>query len=546
MASLALLSGCGSSTSTSSTGSSANTPKGTPVNGGTLRVSFEGEPATLDPAIAWDLESNGIEQMVFDGLVKFASAPGPAGTKLVGDIATEVPSVANGGITNGGKTYIFHLRSDVKFAPPVNRVVTATDVKWSIERMMRLPKAPASYFYDGIVGATAYGATNSKATQITGIKVINPTTIEFDLTQPDPTFLYKLALPFCDVMDKGSVAKYGSQVGRHPVGTGPFMMVSWTPSQEIVLTRNPNYFDGSQVHLNSIDFTFSADPSTALLQLERGNIDVLGDGIPPASYVQVTHDPQFKNDVVNAPQIAWDYLFINTKIKPFNNLLVRQALEYAVNTPKLMKILAGQAAPLNQIYPAGMPGHDSSASFYTYDPAKAKALLAQAGFASGFKTTLYTDNVDPWPAVAQSLQYDLEQVGINATIKELDRATYWTLTSTMGNPCAIGISDWYMDFPDPADWYANLLSKSAAETNGGENASWWYSPQAEALYTQTLTETNPAKRIQLFQQIQKIVMAQAPVVPLYQPVFNAMAASSVGGFYVHPVWQLKYDTFWKK
>lgn len=541
MASLALLSAC--SSSSNGGGSAAN---GTPTNGGTLRVAFQAEPSGLDPAIAYEPESWSMNNMLFDGLLNYASGSGTAGTQLVGDIATEVPSVANGGITNGGKTYTFHLRSGVKFAPPVNRLVTASDVKWSIERMMRLPKAPATYFYDGIVGATAYGATNSKATQITGIKVIDPTTIEFDLTQPDLTFLNEIALPFCDVMDKGTVAKYGNQVNHHPVGTGPFTMVSWTPGQEIVMKRNPNYFDASQVHLDGINFTLSANPSTALMQLERGNIDVLGDGVPTASYVQVTHDPRFKNDVISSPQIAYNYMFINTTIKPFNNVLVRQALNYAVNTQKLLKIMAGQAAPLNQIYPAGLPGHDSAATFYSYDPAKAKALLAQAGFPNGFKTTLYADNVDPAPRIAQSLQYDLQQIGISASIKELNRATYWTLMETKGNPWALGLTYWYMDFPDPADWYGPMFSKAAAETDGGLNLSWWYSPQAEALYTQTLTETNSAKRIQLFQEIQKIIMAQAPVVPLFQPVFNAMAASSVGGFYYHPLWELVYDDFWKK
>ncbi|MGO8683640.1 MAG: ABC transporter substrate-binding protein, partial [Thermoleophilia bacterium] len=178
-----LVAACGSSTSTATSSSAAGT---TPTNGGTLRVAWQGEPTGLDPAVAWEVESMGMENMLFSGLLKYASGSGTAGAQLVSDIATEVPSVANGGITKGGKTYTFHLRSGVKFAPPVNRVVTATDVKWSIERMMRLPKAPATYFYDGIVGATEYGATNSKATQITGIKVIDPTTIEFDLTQPDP------------------------------------------------------------------------------------------------------------------------------------------------------------------------------------------------------------------------------------------------------------------------------------------------------------------------------------------------------------------------
>jgi oligopeptide transport system substrate-binding protein len=533
----AMVTGCGSSSGgTTTTGTS-----GAPKQGGTLRVAWQGEPTGLDPAIAWEVESMGMENMLFNGLLKYASGSGDAGAKLAGDLATEVPVP-----TNNGLTYTFHLRQGIKFAPPVNRAVTADDVKWSIERMMRLPKAPAGYFYEGIVGATAYTADKSKATEITGIKVVDPSTIEFDLTQADPAFLNKIAMPFCYVVDKATVAQYGTQVNHHPVGTGPFTMESWTPGQEIVMKRNPNYFDAANVHLDGIDFTFSADPQTALLKLERGDIDVLGDGVPAASYAQTVANPTWKDQVIDSPQVAWFYLFLNTQIKPFDNLQVRQAVNYAVNTAKLQKVLAGTAQALNQIFPAGMPGHDDKATFYTYDPAKAKALLAQAGFPNGFKTTIYTHNVDPFPRVTQSVQYDLQQVGIQATIKQMDRATYWTLIATKGNPCPIGLTDWYMDFPDPSDWYAPLLSKAAAETDGGSNQSWWYSPQAEALYTQTQTETDQAKRVALFQQMQTIIMEQAPVVPLFQPVFNAMSSKNVGGFYVHPVWQLKYDDFWMK
>lgn len=541
MASLALLSGCGSGSN--STGGSGSTANSTPTNGGTLRVAWD-EPPGLNPAVTWSVTSAAVEPLLFSGLLNYVSAPGEAGTQLEGELATEVPSVANGGITNDGKTYTFHLRSDARFAPPVNRVITAEDVKWSIEHMMRAPLAPVTFWYEGIVGAEAYGATNSKAIQITGIKVINPTTIEFDLTSPDPTFLFKIAQSFCYVVDKGTVAKYGNQISHHPVGSGPFMVASWTAGQEMVLKRNPNYFDADKVHLDGINFAFSADPSTALLQLKQGSIDILGNGVPPASYQQVMQDPQFKNDVTSAPQIATWYLFMNTTVKPFDKLLVRQAMNYAVNTPKLLKILAGQALPLNQIYPAGMPGHDSSATFYSYDPAKAKTLLAQAGFPNGFTTTLYTDNVDPDPSVAQSLQYDLREVGINASVKTMTRATYITYVNLKENHVPLGLSSWYQDFPDPADWYSPMYSKAAAETNGGNNQSWWYSPRAEAIYAQTQSEFDPVKRIQMFQQIQKIIMEQAPNVPLLQPRLNAMAASTVGGFYYHPVLQYTFDTFW--
>jgi len=249
---------------------------------------------------------------------------------------------------------------------------------------------------------------------------------------------------------------------------------------------------------------------------------------------------------MGAPQIAWYYVFMNTKIKPFDNVKVRQAVNYAVDTAKLKKLLAGQGTPLNQIYPQGMPGYDPTAQFYSYDPAKAKQLLAAAGFPNGFKTTFYTHNVDPFPRIAQSLQNDLAQVGIQASIKVMDQSSYWTLTMTMGNPIPLGLSDWYMDFPDPSDWVGVLFSKAQATMDGGENASWWWDPQVEALYAESQKTTDQTKRIDLFRQMQKIIMEQAPTAPLYQPVFNTMISDSVGGFYIHPIWQLEYQDYWKK
>ena len=536
-----VVAGCGSKS-----GGGGGGATGTPKTGGILNVAWQGEPSGLDPAIQYEVKSMGMENAMYDTLIKYAPAAGEAGTKFVPDLATEVPTTQNGGLSADGLTYTFHLRTDAKFAPPVNRAVTAEDWKWSVERMMRLPKAPAITFYEGIVGAKAYDAPKSTATEITGIKVADPHTLTITLTQPDPTFLYKIAMNFTEVLDKATVEKWGSQYAHHPLGTGPFMFSKWTPGQEIDFVRNPNYWDAGKVWLDGVHFKFGASPGTALLQLERGNIDVLGDGVPAADYMRVKSDPKWSKNLMGAPQIAWYYVFMNTKIKPFDNVKVRQAVNYAVDTAKLQKLLAGQGTPLNQIYPQGMPGYDPTAQFYSYDPAKAKQLLAAAGFPNGFKTTFYTHNVDPFPRIAQSLQNDLAQVGIQASIKVMDQSSYWTLTMTMGNPIPLGLSDWYMDFPDPSDWVGVLFSKAQATMDGGENASWWWDPQVEALYAESQKTTDQTKRIDLFRQMQKIIMEQAPTAPLYQPVFNTMISDSVGGFYIHPIWQLEYQDYWKK
>jgi oligopeptide transport system substrate-binding protein len=267
--------GCGSSGG-GGTGTATNpSPSGSPQYGGMLTIAFQTEPSSLDPAIAWELTGTTIEQSVFNTLLAYAPKPGMAGTELIPSLATEVPQP-----TNDGTTYVFHLRQGVMFHPPVSREMTADDVKYSFERMMKLPLAPATYFYIGVKGAEEFQA--GKAKEITGVKVIDKYTVEFDLSAPDPAFLSAYTMWFGYVVAKEWVEKWGNRaVARHPLGTGPFIFDHWTPGREVVLKKNPDYWDKGKPYLDEIKFVFSVTPSTALLRLERGEIDVLGDNIPP-------------------------------------------------------------------------------------------------------------------------------------------------------------------------------------------------------------------------------------------------------------------------
>jgi ABC-type transport system substrate-binding protein len=189
-----------------------------------------------------------------------------------------------------------------------------------------------------------------------------------------------------------------------------------------------------------------------------------------------------------------------------------------------------------------MPGHVKGKVYYGYDPAKAKQLLAEAGFPNGFHTTLYSHNVDPWPKVIQSIQQDLKGIGITADLKILDRSTYWTLIGKQGQ-CGAGLNDWWMDFPDPSDFIIPLYSKSTA-IDEGTNPSFWWSPQTEKMIAEAQANTDPAARIQQFVEIQKTIMADAPSVPLYQPKVNSMHTEDVGNFFLHPVWIFDYPAYY--
>ncbi len=533
---------CGGSSGGGSSGSQSPSAAGTPQQGGTMSLAYLSEPSSLDPAVAWNVIDWQIEHAIYQGMLQYTAKPGDAGNVLIPCLATEVPSAANGGISADGLTYTFHLRKGVKFQPPVTREVTAQDFKYSFERMMSSPRAPATSFYMGVVGADAF--MNKKATEITGFKVVDDSTIAITLKTPDLSFLNAFTMEFCDVVPKEWVDKWGKQFNRHPLGTGPFIFEKWSPGREIVLDRNPSYWEPGRPYLDKIDYQLSFSPPTALLKLQSGEIDALGDGVPPADIPRVTADAQWKQYIYSQPLIAISYMFMNVGMKPFDDVRVRQALSWAINRDKLVKLQAGQAMSLWQFYPKGMPGHQEGKVYYGYDPAKAKQLLADAGYPNGFKTSLYTDNVDPNPKLWQSVQADLATVGVTADLKTMSNNTYYNQQSTPMTLTA-GSFGWWMDFPDPSDWIGPLFSKASA-VPGGMNSSFWWSPQLEAMYKKAQAMTDPAARLAKFSEMQQLIADQAPYVPCYQPIQTTMCSKNTGGFFLHPVYQIDPTQYWKK
>ena len=535
------LAACGTA-SNGTGGTSPSTSSDQPKQGGTLTLSYLTEPSSLDPAIAWNVIDWQIEHDIYQGFLRYAPKSGEAGTELIPALATEVPSTANGGISADGKTYTFHLRKGVMFQPPVSREVKAADFKYSFERMMSSPRAPATSFYMGVVGADQFMA--HKATQISGFKVVDDYTIQITLKSPDLSFLNAVAMDFCDVVPKEWAEKWGKQFNRHPLGTGPFVFQKWTPGREIALTRNPAYWEAGKPYLDSIDYQLSFNPSTALLKLERGEVDVLGDGVPTADLVRVQNDPKWKQQIFSQPLVAISYMFMNAHMKPFDNVKVRQALSWAINRDKLVKLQGGQAMSLWQFYPKGMPGYQDGKVYYGYDPAKAKQLLADAGYPNGFKTMLYTDNVDPNPKLWTSVQADLAAIGVQAELKTMSNSTYYTQQATP-NTLTAGSFGWWMDFPDPSDWIGPLFSKASA-VEGGMNSSFWWSPQLETMFAQAQKMTDAQARIDKFTAMQEYIATQAPYVPCYQPIQTTMCTETTGGFYLHPVYQIDPTQYWKK
>jgi len=500
----------------------------TPKQGGEIVITYKDDVATLDPAIGYDWQNWSMIKSLFDGLMDYE----PGTTELRADLAESYE------ISPDGLTYTFKLRPGVKFHN--GREMTAEDVKYSIERVVNpATQSPGAGFFASIKGHEAM--TGGTADSLEGVTVVDPSTITFELTRPDATFLHVMALNFAHVVPKEAVDEHGADFGKNPVGTGAYRMTDWTLGQHVVFERNPDYWREGVPNLDKITFEVGQEPNVALLRLQRGEVDVLGDPIPPAQFLQVKDDPEWGKLIIEGGQLHTGYVTMNVKTAPFDDVKVRQAVNHAINKERIVRIINNRAVPANQPLPPSMPGYNKEYAGYEYDPEKAKALLAEAGQEAGFATELYVMNTDPNPRIAQAIQQDLAAVGIQAEIKSLAQAN---VIEAGGNGSApmiwSGGMAWIADFPDPSNFYGPILGCGGA-VQGGWNWSWYCNEEIDKRAADADAMADPAKKAEreaAWSSIFTDIMAEVPWAPIFNEQRFTMHSARMGGdeaLYVDPV-----------
>ena len=478
--------------------------------GGEMTVTFKDDLVTLDPAIGYDWKNWSVIKSVFDGLMDYK----PGTTELVPDLAESYDVSAD------GLTYTFKLRHGVKFHN--GREMTAADVKYSLERTCNpATQSPGAGYYGALKGFDDFQA--GKATGLAGVVAVDDYTVKIELSRPDSTLLHLMALNFSFVVPKEVVEAEGADFGHKPVGTGAFKVTEWTTGQSITLERNKDYFKPGVPKLDKINFQIGQEPVVNLLRLQKGEIDFPGDMIPPAKFTEVMNDPAWKDQVIVADQLQTGYVTMNVNIKPFDNVLVRQAVNMAINKDRIVQIINNRAVPANQPLPPAMPGYDKSFKGYAYDVEGAKAKLKEAGLADGFETDLYVANTDPQPRIAQAIQQDLAAIGIKAKLQNLDQGNVIAAGGKKDGAPMIwsGGMAWIADFPDPSNFYTVILGCAGA-VDGGWNWSWYCNPELDKRADEANAMTNPAdteKRAAAWGKIFTDLMADAP----WAPIFNEKA-----------------------
>lgn len=523
------LAGCGTTqTAASSSG---------PSHGGVLNVATQTDVPSLDPAVGVDTESIQFVDSIFAQLVTYS----PTSLGIV-------PDLASSWSYNTAKTELtLHLRkAEFSNGDPV----TAQDVKFSITRVLN-PKTSASLanMFMDVVGAQAYSA--QKATSVTGLVVLSPTTIRIDLVKPEPYLLDALASGTASIMDPKVVAEYSKTISAHPVGAGAYMLKVWKPGQELVLVKNPHYWRRGLPYIPKIVMKIGMSPSSQFLAFQNGQLDIIGGAlsdnlqIDQNSYLSALGSPKLKAELMTNTALEVYSLYLNAQMKPFTSTAVRQAMMYAVNRPALVKILAGVGKPANQLLPPGMAGYDNSLKAIPYNPAKAKSMLAHAGYPNGISFTLITMNDPTSINIAQAMQAEMAKAGIQMRITPEALSTYLNSILTPHTAQA-SYGLWLDDYPDPQDF---LFNQYDGQNKNGFDVSYWDNAQVDALITAADTSTSQTERITQYQQAQKIILQNAPAVPLFYGVMDLMKSPNIHPsktlYYLHQVLPIQFQYLYK-
>ncbi len=508
--------------------------------GGDIVITYKDDIATLDPAIGYDWVNWSMIKSLYSRLMDYT----PGTPDLIPSLAESFT------VSPDGLTYTFKLRKGVKFTN--GRELVASDVKYSIERAVD-PKTqgPGAGFFGAIKGFDA--VTGGTSTTLDGIATPDDQTVIFTLSRPDATFLHVLAINFASVVPKEAVEAAAGDFGKMPVGSGTFVLKEWTVGQRLVFERNPDYFVKDMPHIDKFTVEVGQEPLVALLRLQKGEVDIAGDGVPPAKFLEIKNSPEGAEIIVDGAQLHTGYITLNTKVKPFDNVKVRQALNMAINKERITRILNGRATAANQPLPPLMPGYDKTFTGYAFDVEKAKALLAEAGFPDGFETILYSTNTDPQPRIAQAIQQDLAAVGVKAEVRALAQANVIAAGGTEGEAPMIwsGGMAWIADFPDPSNFYGPILGCSGA-VQGGWNWSWYCNKDLDARAIAADSMSDPARAAERQAEWGKIftdIMADAPWIPLTNErrvVAKSPRMGGEGNIYVDPTRVINYDAIFVK
>ena len=493
-----VLAACGGSTGTGS--SSAATGK--IVDGGDLRVALTGEPDVLDPATS----SIYTGAQVYEGIF----------SKLI-DVDTDgkfVPDLATSWKQDDPKTWTFKLVDNATFQN--GEKFSSADVVYTFKRILD-PKTASAY-------AGLYAP-------IASVEAVDPTTVVFHLKQPFGPFLTNLAANG-DIVNQKAIES--GDPARKPVGTGPFEFVEWVQGDHLTVKKNPNYFKKDEPHLDTVTFKFLANDQSRIDAISAGEID-WADAIPLQQVPSLSRDPRF-NYVTSKTAGIPDYLALNTTKAPFNDPKVRQAVALAVDRSEIKKVAyLGTGEDGVEEVPTGSSWYDDSNIFADkQDIAKAKSLLASAGYADGLKVEYL--GLSQYPELlktGQVLREQLKQIGIDMSIKAVEVSVWYDQFSKKD----YSLTSAYQERTIDPDNFYSLVIKSG----GPLNTTGYSNPAVDALITKAAGTDDETARKAAYQKIRGMVTQDAPLVFTHYETINYLMNKKIAGSKITPTLSLHLE-----
>ena len=500
------------------------------ANRETLIVAVGGDIATIDPPVTSGAPfQHEIITNLYDFLIDFGVRRTGAGDPI-GDLNRFTGKVAKAWTVSADGTATFRLRENARFAD--GSPVTAEAVKYSYDRIF------------GVKAVTAALMRMAAVADADHVTAVDPTTAKIKMDTTNPLLFGNMAQFGHAIVNPALVKPHASGqdpwatawMKTHDAGAGPFVLDRWTPGSEIVLRRNDHYWAGP-AKLSQIVFKIVPEPSTRVLLLRRGAVDVSTD-LPLQDLETLRRDAGIA--VRQFPTTIVKYIGMNVRAKPFDSLKVRQAIAYAVPYDTIMKeAVKGFGRPLRSPVPAGMPSHDESAWTYATDPQRAKQLLTEAGFAGGFKTALTIRAGFPVDEqIAVWVQSALRPLGVEVEIEKVPLAGY--TERLLKHEMAFFVHEWLSINNDP--FYHDFWLFKQGCCNYGN----YQNDEVTGLIGMLMLSTNSRSRNEASVKIQKIILGDAPWVFLYQPDYTIAMRKSVKGFVFYPDRYTRYYTVSKE
>lgn len=469
-----------------------------PGQAATVVVANSGEPPTLDPNMTFNGYSFGVTNQITETLVYKDD------TGFKPRLATSWESVDE-------RTWRFTLREGVRFhdGTPFN----ADAVKYTLERMLD----PANQAQGRFV-----------VSMIEEIRVVDAHTVEIVTESPFAPLLAHLTHPVTAIVSPTAVERYGDNFGRNPVGTGPFVFESWQAGDQVTLKRNPDYWGGPPA-IETLIIRTIPEASTQIVELRSGAVDIIFNIAPD----QI-------NDLANRPGIevkkvlGWGSTFLGFNVTqgPLADVRVRQAIAHALNTEAMAtQLLQGMAVPARGMVPPTVWGA-MDVEPYAYDPAKARRLLAEAGYPNGFRTSLITYDSTEFRQMAEAIQFLLAEIGVMVDVQIMEYATYAALVSQHDRE-GMYLSGWGTVTLD-ADYalYALLHSSQIPDNN----VSFYSNPVVDDLLDAARENADEAFRMAAYQRVGEIVQEELPMITLYHPLFSYAKRDRIEGEVVGFSW----------